>query len=129
MNRCPRCGAHVWPYQAYCTNCGADLRTVQPVNQAVTASNPVLIPSASPIRDASGRSIPYFVWSLILFLCFNPLGTPLAIGASFCCSRAHAGDSIERNIRTARLLCILSTIITGGTLLMIVVALITRLAV
>lgn len=127
MDYCPRCGTHVRPYQTYCTNCGWNLRNAQPVNSTMAEPYAVLTSSSSHRQDASRRSIPYFIWSLLLFLCFNPLGTPLAIGASLYCSRARAGDSIERNIRTARLLCILSTVITGGTVLMVMVALMTRL--
>lgn len=128
MNRCSRCGANIWPYQNYCTNCGQDLHLAQAVISDNSAPNTAFISTVSPAQNAAGRSIPYFIWSLILFFFFNPLGMPLAIAAPIYSTRVHAGNQDVQNLRTARLLCILSTIITGGTLLIIIIALLTRVA-
>lgn len=125
MNFCPRCGAKLLPYQNSCTNCGLNLHTAQ---QLCTPANPVTQTRPTPSQPSpvsvSKRSTPYFVWSVILFLFLNPLGAPLAIMASIYSSRAHAGNPDLENIRMARLLCILSTVITAVTLLILVLSMI-----
>lgn len=128
MNRCPHCGAATQPYQNFCTTCGLDLRTA--AAECSCASKSEVIPTLpfSPAPNTSSPAIPFFVWSLILFFFLNPLGAPLAVVASLYAAHAHAGAEKKQNLHMARLLCILSTIITGGTLLILIIGLVTRLS-
>ena len=126
MNRCPHCGAPILPYQNFCTTCGLGLQTEN------AAHPPAPMPGGAlpypPVPDPTERAIPYFVWSLLLFFFLNPLGAPLAIVASLFAARAHAAPHKTQDLHIARLLCILSTVITGGTLVVLVTGLIAQSA-
>mgnify|MGYP003365152917 CR=1 FL=1 len=126
MNRCPRCGAPILPYQNFCTACGLNLQPGTATHPPASAAAPggALTPLSAP--DPAERAIPYFVWSLLLFFFLNPLGAPLAIVAAFYATRAHAAPQKKQDLYIARLLCILSTVITGGTLVILVTVLIAR---
>lgn len=130
MNCCPQCGEQLRPNQRFCTRCGFELhheKMQQPGVAAAASGVDIACASSRPVVAVSSRAIPLFVWSLILFLLLNPLGAPLALVAAIYSVYAHAGTGNVRALHTARLLCILSTVITGATVFFLVTGLAARL--
>ncbi|HCC00771.1 MAG TPA: hypothetical protein DEP42_06115 [Ruminococcaceae bacterium] len=99
MTHCPACGNKMISQESFCKNCGLE---VEKQNIITTQ------------KSREYNVLPYFIWSLLLFLCFNPFGTPLAFVSTFFCVDAKKQNA-PQSIKTIRLLRVLSTIITIAT--------------
>ncbi len=126
MNPCPRCGAPTEPDQHFCTRCGLRLngpKAAQPEFPIASASGGAAVAGRLPVSPFTPSATPYFIWSLVLFLLLNPIGAPLALAALFYTIEAHAGHQSFQAIEKARLLCLVSTVITGATIFLLACAL------
>lgn len=67
--------------------------------------------------------IPYLVWSLILMLFCNIIGTPIALAASFYALAADAGEAAdcEKRLDKASTLCIIATVVDVATLIFLII--------
>lgn len=110
MKYCTRCGAAIDEIDRFCRFCG------QSQIPAGYAGVPAAVERKYP-------AVPVFVWSLILFFCVNPVGTPLAAVSAVLTTAANADRpaGISR-LRTARLLCIIATAADAVTLLLLTAA-------
>ena len=115
---CKRCGAPLEENYIFCRNCG--LPVAEPVYQT-----PVTVYNPAPIVKKPS-AIPYFIWSIILFFCFNIIGTPLAIVAACYASFANAPEceNPQKKLKTAKHLCIAATCVDGVTICFFISALI-----
>lgn len=110
MKYCIRCGVAIDDSDRFCRYCGQDQMP------AGYAGVPAVVERSYPV-------VPVFVWSLILFFCVNPVGTPLAAVSAVLTTAANAERpaGISR-LRAARLLCIIATAADAVTLLTLIAA-------
>lgn len=127
MKICVRCRRTLNDYDHICPSCG----TFQPpVPQQFNNQSPAYAPvpnapvyAPAPVyRPRAPRrlkgAIPLLVWSLLLVLFFNIVGTPLGVVGAILCVTADA-DRDEKSggkLKTATVLCIVATVIDVLTL-------------
>ena len=126
MKYCVKCGSQLDDHDAICRNCGL----IQPISmkteysQASPAPIPARPPFAPPVPSAvptHPSALPFFVWSTILVLLLNPVGTPLGVIASIFSTNANAAadyPSYAKDIKIAKILCIVGTAFDAASIIL-----------
>jgi len=119
MNTCNRCGAPLNESFNFCRRCGLPVQS----RDFLSVYRPCYIPPAAAIKSST---LPYLIWSIILFFFFNIIGTPLAIAGAMYASMANDPEceKPEKKLRKSKILCITATCFDAVTLCFLVAALI-----
>lgn len=122
MKFCRRCGQKLQDNANFCTGCGSKQPKAMkmPLRPAFSTAQSsysptectALVPVGEQFKEKS--ALPGLIWSLILVIFFNPIGTPLSIAAAVLSVIANADKN--RNTRARKLqisivLCIAATAI------------------
>lgn len=123
MKFCKRCGCKLQDSADFCTGCGVKQPKAmkKPLTPAAdTQAQAGYLPAESKalitiVEQYTGKSaLPCIIWSLILVIFFNPIGTPLSAAAAILSVIANTDENIEthnRKLRVAFVFCIIATVI------------------
>lgn len=82
-----------------------------------------LVPVGKQFEERS--TLPELIWSLILVIFINPIGTPLSVAAAILSVIANSENNKEarsRKIQIALLLCILATVVDVLSYILLIIA-------
>lgn len=123
MKYCIRCGHMLSESDTICRFCGCAQPYFPPRPNAAAASGTGSILSDVIIkREFNIGAVPLIIWSIILVMCVNPIGSPLAAAAGIFAVCGNAQESREKaklQLLISFVLCIAATIIDVITLLVL----------
>lgn len=146
MKYCIKCGRLLSNSDQFCTACGLKQPYISPellypqnqpflqppvITQNQMLSQPPFAPYYNtfvPARNFASQktgALRYIIWSLILFVFFNPIGTPLSLISALLSVSANAtSDHLERNryLGIAAKLCLIATFVDILTIILLIIS-------
>lgn len=130
MKFCKRCGRNLRDSISFCTGCGLKQPKKLPKPLAQVASSGYDSAESAALATVEeqymGKSaLSSIIWSLILVIFFNPIGTPLSVAAAILSVIANTDEIIEmrnRKLHIAFVLCIIATTIDVLSYILLITA-------